>query len=114
MDRKDWLAAVEHLGALQARGFGDNESFSRRGRALAHLGRWSEALADFEQMSGTVSEPYCLFSHCLPLAHVGRYSEADAMLHSCENVWPPHFAASVAQLERHLRYQETLLPEVLH
>src|SRR5262249_12264325 len=93
MERKDWNSATEHFGASQARGLGQNDTFARRGRALAHLGRWSEALAEFEQMSGTASEPYCLFSHCLALAHVGRYLEADAMLHACENVWPPHFAA---------------------
>ena len=64
-------------------------------------------------MSGSLSEPYSLFTHCLALAHVGRITESEAMLRACGE-WPPALQASVAQLERHLRHRETGLPEVLH
>lgn len=119
LDQRDWEAAIRYLGALHARGLGDNDSHFRRGWALAMLERWNEAILEFEQISGGLDKPSMqacfVFDHCLALAHVGRFEEAGRMLAACRRMtWPPHVHDSVQQLDRYIRRQSTDPPRLVH
>lgn len=114
---QDWPKIVELIEPLHEKGFDSDDSHYRLACAYAMLGRWKEAIPEFESIRSQLPKPKDegrrLFNYALALALEDRCDEAAGVMESCENFdWPRHLRGKVQQLSRHLRDKSVPPPRV--
>ncbi len=114
---QDWPRIVDLIEPLHEKGFDSDDSRYRLACAYAMLGRWNEAIPEFESIWSQLPKPKDearrLFNYALALTLKDRRDEAAGVLESCAGFeWPPHLGGKVQQLADHLRDNNVPPPSI--
>jgi tetratricopeptide (TPR) repeat protein len=116
--RRDWTTIVSTIEELHAKGLDSDDTHYRLGCAYAMLGKWTEAVRQFEAIKSALPKPRDnarrFFNYALALTLMGRRDESLGVLRSSSSIadWPAALRAKAEQLMQHLKEGNVPPPDV--